>query len=159
MSGSSPMLPMEEELEEIVALVWQTVLGGEAPPRASTTDAPCALQVAELGIQGAWNGTFELEADPVFAQAAAAARFGADGAAAAEQEEARREVANMLAGNAKALLPGPSTLGIPAVRRPHAPSSLATRLAYGGPHTGQFTVTLTPESGWGGGPEASSSGS
>ena len=159
MSGPSPMFPMEEELEEIVALVWQTVLGGDAPPRALAFEAPGEAQVAELGIHGAWNGTFELEADPAFARAAAAALFGTDGADAAEQEEAVREVANMLAGNAKALLPGPSTLTIPAVRGPHAPHREATRLAYGAPDTGQFTVTLTPESGWGGGPEASSSGS
>ena len=159
MSGASPMLPMEEELEEIVALVWQTVLGGEAPPRAGTPAPLDAVQVAELGIQGAWNGTFELEADPAFARAAAAALFGTDGADAAEQEEALREVANMLAGNAKALLPGPSTLSIPAVRGPQVPTGHGTRLAYGAPETGQFTVTLTPEAGWGGGPEAGSSGS
>ena len=59
-------------------------------------------------------------------------------------------VANMLAGNAKALLPGPSVLGLPEVREGAAVSSSSTRLTYSGSLGDRFAVTLTPAAGWGG---------
>lgn len=152
MTTPSSSKPMRAELREIVELVWATVLGDEVPPVESTAsaDAPESCHAAELEIRGAWNGVFTLEGDCAFSERLAAALFGTTGSDAAEQLEALCEVANMLAGNAKALLPGPSVLGLPEVREGAAVSSSSTRLTYSGSLGDRFAVTLTPAVGWGG---------
>lgn len=152
MTTSSDSQPMRAELQEIVELVWATVLGDAVPPVESVEadGAPESCHAAELEICGAWNGVFTLEGDCAFAERLAAALFGTAGSDAAEQLEALCEVANMLAGNAKALLPGPSVLGLPEVREGAEVSSSSTRLTYSGSLGDRFAVTLTPAAGWGG---------
>lgn len=96
--------------------VWSTVLGadltdtatGMAPGKESTL-------TGRVRISGAWEGTVAIECSPKFAAWAAARMFDATQTSTEEVHDALGELTNMVGGNLKALLPGPSRLSVPEV--------------------------------------------
>lgn len=112
---------MDIAREDMMALVdqtWQTLFGDPIaetePPAIPTWDIR-----SQIAIEGAWNGlvTFLF---PAFAAEQIACRMleAKPGELAVEEIlDAAGEMANILAGNLKSMLPQPSSLGLPVVRR------------------------------------------
>lgn len=112
------------DIVQIASDVWGSFLGmsleqigwpdGDAPGALPGT-GPCLT--ACVTISGEWNGTVMLHGREPLATGAAAAMFDADPAGLGEDEvaDAFGELANMVGGNIKSLLPAPSALSVPAV--------------------------------------------
>lgn len=111
-----------EHLDAIVTTVWDSLFGEPVYTAsvAEVTDAPRdtpAVQ-AVLRITGEWAGTVALTVPAPFAAAATRDLFTLpehEDPSPAEITDATGEIANIIAGNVKALLPEPSTLGLPVV--------------------------------------------
>jgi chemotaxis protein CheX len=68
-------------------------------------------------INGAWRGTIEVECSRPLALRAAASMLGSgvDDVSSKDLKDALGELTNIIGGNIKSLLPGPSHLSLPAV--------------------------------------------
>ena len=112
------MVLVEQEVFHIVEMVWLSILN--LPIEQSREEIHVSSQGYALArcvhIRGAWNGTIVLCCSDRLAHKAAAVMFSDE----AGQEpldkvyDAVGELANMVGGNLKALLPGPSQLSVPA---------------------------------------------
>jgi chemotaxis protein CheX len=107
------MPPEASFIRDVTEQVWSGFLGIPVCAAAvGPAPAECAVRVA---ISGAWNGTVTLSCSRELARRAAAAMLGC---AVPDVDEgswrdAMSEIANILGGNLKAVLPGPSQLGLP----------------------------------------------
>lgn len=115
---------LQPDLVHSVTLdVWSQFLGIPLASAASAgAPADCAASIA---IEGAWNGAVVIACSQALARRAAAAMFGCP---LAEVDEAAwrdtlNEVANIMGGNLKSLLPGPSRLGLPQALGPWTPGA------------------------------------
>lgn len=107
-----------EQIVEIVRDVWgsflaielELVSGDDAGPTGPTTTG-C------VHISGEWGGSVFVEATAAHAAQAAEAMFAADPGSLSSDEvsDALGELTNMVGGNIKGLLPGPSALSLPSV--------------------------------------------
>jgi chemotaxis protein CheX len=100
-------------IRDVTEQVWAGFLG--IPVCAAAVGPAPAECAVRIGISGAWNGTLTVSCSLELARKAAAAMLGC---AAAEVDDdswrdAMSEIANILGGNLKAVLPGPSQLGLP----------------------------------------------
>lgn len=105
--------PETVHLIDITENVWTQFLGVELEPDvASPARAECASSIA---INGAWNGVVVVSCSRSLARRAAAAMFHRDYEDMTEPQwrDALNEVANIIGGNVKALLPSPSRLDLP----------------------------------------------
>jgi len=131
---------LETELSEVIQGIWSTTLGLELQPSDS---AAAQLENQEcingcVRISGAWNGAVGLICSMPLAKKAVAIMLGEQAADAdsADVSDIIGELANMMGGGLKVLLPGPSSLSHPVVKRGGdvhlkvADSSLAVRLAF-----------------------------
>jgi chemotaxis protein CheX len=105
------------EVEQIVQTVFSTMLKIDVarvpegiPPNQDTL-------VASIQITGDWNGCVVLGLCPAASRAAAAEMFQIpiDDVTVADQQDVAGELANMIGGNFKSLLPGSSKLSLPTV--------------------------------------------
>ena len=121
----------EEALEQISQMVLSTMLQIETVRGDVATDA--ADVVASIGIHGGCNGELQLEFSPGLAKAAAAAMFHLDPAHVIDEDvrDMATELANMIGGNLKSLLPGPSKLSLPEIiaGRRAAPTTPTAKVA------------------------------
>ncbi|MFO0569037.1 MAG: chemotaxis protein CheX [Polyangiaceae bacterium] len=106
------------EVVEVTQMVWTSVLGEEValdPVTDDFFDAP--LFTGCVTVSGAWEGAVTVGCSAELAKQVTAAMFelAPDAASIAEVADAMGEIANMIGGNIKALLPGPSLLSLPAV--------------------------------------------
>ncbi|HEX4869100.1 MAG TPA: chemotaxis protein CheX [Moraxellaceae bacterium] len=132
-----------ELINDVTEQVWSQFLG--IPLAASATvhgEAECA---ASISIEGAWNGAIIVACSRQLARQAAATMFSLPLSEIddASWRDTLNEVANIMGGNIKALLPGPSQLGLP--------EAFDTWQPYGDPNTivymsedGPLYVTLFP---------------
>jgi CheY-specific phosphatase CheX len=100
------MAPKDSEIAQIVATIWQSVLGIECQP---TTDLPGASTGTMLGcvhITGAWQGAVVLGCPKAFAARAATIMFNTPDQECnvTDMQDAIAELTNMIGGNLKALL-------------------------------------------------------
>lgn len=115
------------ELDDLITItqdVWSSFLDLEltaVPPDSAALSGD--VLTATVRISGAWVGSVRLECMPDHAAAAAAAMFARAGAGAGagagigeEALDAFGELANVVSGNVKSLLPAPSVLSTPTVR-------------------------------------------
>ena len=103
-----------EQMFEYAQTVWTTILG--VPLSASPSPDPGAERFhGRVHISGAWEGTVVLECSGAFARWAASRMFESNDTTFDEVRDALGELTNMVGGNIKALLPGPSRLSIPEV--------------------------------------------
>jgi chemotaxis protein CheX len=138
-----------EDLQRIVTDVWQQVLGleaAEAPPPTGDD----AWLTACIQITGAWRGAVIITAPPAVARAAAVAMFQLAPTAIGDDEarDALGELANMVGGHVKALLPGPSQLALPVVtpgREPHIRHALEEVARIGACADGQIVLVRVLE--------------
>jgi chemotaxis protein CheX len=116
-----------DDLITITQDVWSSFLDLElaaVPLEAAALPGP--VLAAAVRISGAWEGSVRLECPQEHAAAAAAVMFAGE-VAGEDARDALGELANVVSGNVKSLLPAPSVLSIPSVRGdsldPHADSS------------------------------------
>lgn len=106
-----------DHIIQITGDVWDSFLG--LPLRIGETDRVGAEHEAHASvhISGTWNGSVTLSCSRELVRRAAGAMFQADPDELddAEIRDAFGELANMVGGQVKSLLPEPSQLSLPAV--------------------------------------------
>jgi chemotaxis protein CheX len=113
------MKSMEELITATASDIWLAVLNMPlllSTPRNSEA-LPNAALTSSVSIDGEWQGDVLLQCSAAFAERAASVMFGLerDYVGREEQADALGELANMVSGNLKSLLPGPSRLSLPVV--------------------------------------------
>ncbi|HET9772487.1 MAG TPA: chemotaxis protein CheX [Acidimicrobiia bacterium] len=110
----------EPELTEITERVWASLVEVPLVPRQPGQPGPAGGSRTFTGcvqITGAWEGAVTVHCSEALAKALTAAMFMVDPAdtTAEEVTDALGELANMVGGNVKALLPEPCRISLPAV--------------------------------------------
>lgn len=106
-------------LAELVESIWNTTVGLEFHPTAAPAVA-ATREVRFAGcvtISGAWNGALIIECDERTAARIGSAMLDTDAEELGEDDlrDVIGELANVIGGNLKALLPQPSSLSLPSV--------------------------------------------
>jgi chemotaxis protein CheX len=109
---------LTEQLQELVESTFSAMLAlpiDATFAAAAETDSP--RLAASVHITGAWTGTVLLTCTEAFGRRAAAAMLCAEpgDVTLADIHDAVAELANILGGGIKSILPGPSTLALPSV--------------------------------------------
>ena len=107
---------LEKEIRAFVEMIWSTVLRMDVTSERSEAAPPTSAIEGRIRIRGGWHGTIVLQTDEQLANRAASKMLClATGASASDKDahDAIAELTNILGGNLKALLPGPSQLGLP----------------------------------------------
>jgi chemotaxis protein CheX len=109
----------EQDIRDITGAVWTSVLRRDAETPSGDPEAEFAGSVMTGCVQmsGTWDGAVTLQCSIQLARAAAAAMYDSDPTemSSAEIRDALGELTNMVGGNIKALLPGPTQLSLPFV--------------------------------------------
>jgi chemotaxis protein CheX len=111
-------IPSADDLEVITREVWMSFLDGDPAGLVAAGDVLEDERVtACVHLSGAYTGSIMLQCSPVAARAAAAALFTMPVEQVTDVEivDAVGEIANMVGGNVKSMLPAPSALSLPAV--------------------------------------------
>lgn len=111
---------MEPSLDDIIALTQQvsdSVLGMSAEPLPDTSVPHHSEVIASVQISGGWQGAVVVTCARNVAEAITEAMFAMDPGTTSQEEldDAMGEMANMIGGNIKGLMPGPSQLSLPTV--------------------------------------------
>lgn len=111
------MDPTSDHIISLTEQVWESIIGLPLLPEAP---APAGSDLAVqscVQITGGWEGTVVVRATRELARTITETMFGMDAGEAAQEDidDAVGEVANMIGGNVKSLVPGPSQLSLPAV--------------------------------------------
>lgn len=119
--GETPYVVSAEDLEAITTDVWTAYLPDEHGPVYPAPVAEGALDDlvhASVGVHGAWTGQVVVELSPVGADRVARSMLALEPDApvgGADVSDAVGELANVVGGNVKSLMPAPSSLGLPVV--------------------------------------------
>lgn len=110
----------EPALADVLALteeVWNSFVGTDEPllPGLEPTNARWVDFAATITASGAWNGIVTLEFAAHTAELVSARMLGLDEAGEEDVADAVGELVNMVGGNVKSLMPGPSSLSLPVV--------------------------------------------
>jgi chemotaxis protein CheX len=112
------LLATDEQIVGITQDVWSSFTGRpvDAGPEKVALDGD-GVAVGRVTVTGGWRGHVLLACPTRLARTAAAAMFDrpADALTDDEVADALGELTNMIGGNVKSLLPGPSRLSMPAV--------------------------------------------
>lgn len=110
-----------DDILKITEDVWSSMLGLALSPARAAPDAGAPPSsrgmTGRVTITGAWTGCVTLHSSEALARRAAAIMIG-DGSTQLTQAEVMDslgELANIVAGNIKSLLPGPTCLSTPTV--------------------------------------------
>jgi chemotaxis protein CheX len=113
-----PYIPSADDLEVITREVWTSFLDGDpAGLIATSSEMPADKITGCVHLTGAYTGSIMLQCSPPAARQAAAALFSIapENVTQSEVVDAIGEIANMVGGNVKSMLPGPSALSLPSV--------------------------------------------
>jgi chemotaxis protein CheX len=107
----------ESTIEQIAQSIFATMLNMELVRLDEPASDDSGTLLATIHIAGGWTGNVVLALSPGLARASAAAMFRlpAQEVTDADQHEVAAELANMLGGNLKSVLPGPSFLSLPTI--------------------------------------------
>lgn len=111
------MDPTSEDINALTMQVWESVLclpiEAEAP---DSSDSELHV-VGLVHITGGWEGSVLVRCTRPLARSITETMFGMDPGEASADEiaDALGEIANMIGGNIKSLVPGPSQLSLPTV--------------------------------------------
>ena len=116
--------PNTEELVSIAEMVWSSYLDPDGVRPLVVDPAPGwglgpTDVVATVAISGAWDGRVLLSFSPPAARRAAAALLAiaeVDDVGEGDVADAVGELANIIGGSVKSLMPQPTVLSLPAVR-------------------------------------------
>lgn len=107
-----------EDLTALLAQVWETYVDPQPLLPAATGEEPLATAwSATVGVTGAWEGGVLLELDELPARHVASRMLDLPVADEADVADAVGELANIVGGNVKSMMPEPSTLSLPQVVR------------------------------------------
>lgn len=123
MSAPVTTAPELTDVQAIVEQVWSSFLGESEPVLARPMEPGQPFPADEawsaaVSIAGGWDATVTVELSAALALSLTTTMLGladADEAEDADVADAVGEVVNMVGGNIKSLMPGPSTLSLPAV--------------------------------------------
>jgi chemotaxis protein CheX len=110
---------LETEICRITDGVFTTMLG--IPVEHYPAEEPASLGALKMTgvvtVTGAWSGAITVTCSAEFAKTIACVMFGTDPNATAEADvrDAMGEMANMIGGNLKSLIPPPAALSLPSV--------------------------------------------
>lgn len=107
-------------LMEVVESVWLSTIGLSIEPTEDLTPpegADARYLYGRVEIQGAWNGVATITCPTTLARQAMSIMCDVDQDTLTDDEvkDALGEVTNMIGGNVKSLVPGPSHLTLPQV--------------------------------------------
>jgi chemotaxis protein CheX len=110
----------DQDLHIIVTQVWDAYLHQDAQLPTSTAPSTAATEpmiVATVSLTGGWDGHVRIDCTPAAAADITALMLDlpAGGLDTHDVADAMGELANIVAGNIKALLPAPVSLGLPVV--------------------------------------------
>ena len=107
--------------------IWESYFGGEQPEFVSEDQAPTTGVSASVSIVGPWNGVVVVSTTVVGADQVAAALLGmtVEEVEPGDVDDAIGELVNIVGGNVKSVLPGPSSLSLPLVA--HGSANVAGR--------------------------------
>ena len=107
----------ENVIEEVVQSIFSTMLNidlirADIPATAEQEPLLTSVQIA-----GEWTGSIVLAMSPALARASAAAMLALEPQEVGEADlrDVSAELTNMIGGNVKSLLPGPSYLSLPTI--------------------------------------------
>ncbi|TNM44209.1 chemotaxis protein CheX [Nocardioides albidus] len=128
--------PAVEDLLAVTEDVWLALVGDDDPllPRAVPPGSPfdAAAWSSVTTISGGWQGAVTVELDEALARRLTTQMLDlpADEAPSdSDVADAVGELVNMVGGNVKSLMPGPSVLSLPAVAAGRAAFASDTALA------------------------------
>jgi chemotaxis protein CheX len=111
--------PTEDDLRVIAEQVWSSYLDldGASPLIAQPAEKPASDVTASVSVTGAWRGHVLVSCSEQAAKNVAAALLGIEFDDVAEEDvaDALGELANIIGGNVKSLLPEPCALSLPHV--------------------------------------------
>lgn len=112
--------PADEDIQELTRTAFSCLLGidlasGGPSVLASAMTVPARAEqlVFTIDIHGAWSGSVHIEVDDALARRLASAMFDNSDVSQEEIIDAMNELANVIGGNIKGLVPGPSRLSLP----------------------------------------------
>ena len=122
-------------VDEDILTVMQTLSASLfESPIAPAQDLAMTPQApgSRVPVQGSFHGSVSVSCSPRLARRLAARMFGVDEASVcdADMEDAVFELANVVAGNFKALMPRPIEIGLPQADTQVPGESLCQRLAF-----------------------------
>lgn len=107
-----------KDLRELVATIWSATLGLElTEPGASVAPPSEHTLCGCINLSGAWVGLATVSVSESLARRVTSNMFDApaEGLTMEELHDALGEIANMIGGGVKGLLPGPIQLSLPSV--------------------------------------------
>ena len=111
--------PTEDDLRVIAEQVWSSYLDldGASPLVPQPAEKPASDVTASVSVTGAWRGHVLVSCSDQAAKNVAAALLGIEFEEVAEEDvaDALGELANIIGGNVKSLLPEPCALSLPHV--------------------------------------------
>jgi chemotaxis protein CheX len=112
--------PTSDDLREIAEQVWSSYLDpeGASPLVPTSHDKPAEDVSGAVSVTGAWRGHVVISFSSTASKRAAAALLGVefDEVSVADVTDAVGELANIIGGNVKSLLPEPAALSLPYVQ-------------------------------------------
>lgn len=116
-TASPPTQPVLTDVLAILHEVWDSFVGADEPllPVPDRTGADWIGYAATITISGAWSGIVSLEFAADTAAAVSSRMLGLDQVTEEDVADAVGELVNMVGGNVKGLVPGPSVLSLPIV--------------------------------------------
>jgi chemotaxis protein CheX len=132
MTHESHPMPTDADLWSMVEMVWTSYLDPDgANPLMPATVVPGPGDMAgTVSVSGAWHGRVVVTFSPAASQHATAALLGieVEEVSAADVADAVGELANIVGGSVKSLMPQPTTLSLPSVRTGGFPADDATEI-------------------------------
>jgi chemotaxis protein CheX len=111
--------PTDDDLREITEQIWSSYLDhdGVSPLIPLPAEKPSADVSASVSVTGAWRGHVVVRCSEAASRHAAAALLGVelDDVTPDDVTDALGELANIIGGNVKSLLPEPCALSLPHV--------------------------------------------
>lgn len=106
------MLPAEADVNELTRSVFLSVIGVDAEPLShGHTDSEGLTFTVD--VTGEWSGSIHFSVERELALELARRMLERDDVDESDIVDAMKEVANMIGGNVKGLVPGPSRLSLP----------------------------------------------
>lgn len=111
------MDPTSDVINALTLQVWESVLGLPIETDAPEPPDDELNVVGMVNITGGWQGSVLVRCTRQLARSVTETMFGMDPGEATADEiaDALGEIANMIGGNIKSLVPGPSQLSLPTV--------------------------------------------
>lgn len=106
-----------DNVQTLTRQAWTSVLGEDIDCGVAPTSTEPVHVTSCVHVTGEWNGAIVLQCSRLLARSVTESMFemSPGEASAAEIEDAVGELANIIGGGLKCLLPGPSTLSLPTV--------------------------------------------